>query len=574
MRYISFHLIVLCLLLGLSRADAGAWSSAPPPGELDSKPVPRLMEREGHATCFMVDGRPMLLLAGEPLNSTGSYPERLGEVLAEMKAAHYNTALIAISWQMIEPEEGKMNFSAVDDLLRSAREHDMRIGLLWFGSWKNGISPYAPSWVLGDTRRFERVRSSEGENTMTLSPFCAKTREADARAFTSLMAYLAGNDPDRRVITVQVENEIGILGQSRDFSPEAEKAFRREVPASLLSYMTRNKGSLERELLAAWSANGFKTSGTWEEVFGKDVLTDLFFMAWTYASFVEEVAARGKEAYPLPMFVNCWMSQKRPQQLKPGHFPSGGPVLQVLDIWKAGAPHIDFLSPDIYDDRTFYDHPNDFHRPDNPLFVPEMHMQEGRATFLVAEHDAMGVSPFGLDGNAGNVANEYAFLDQMMPVILQYQGTGKMHGFMRWTPEDDSLEFRVDDEVTLVVKFNKRTPGFRERGSEEVRLPPAYGLVIMTSNREIIAGGLNFYLSARSTHPKKEVWLNNVREGSFDGDGNWRQLGIRNGDEAGFLSFKTPHYSIGKYGGYHQGAVGSTTIPATFKMEIIRYDKK
>jgi hypothetical protein len=167
------------------------------------------------------------------------------------------------------------------------------------------------------------------------------------------------------------------------------------------------------------------------------------------------------------------MSPKRPQPLKPGHFPSGGPVLQVLDIWKAGAPHIDFLSPDIYDDRTFYDHPKDFHRPDNPLFVPEMHMQEGRATFLVAEHDALGASPFGLDGHAGNIANEYAFLDQMMPVILQYQGTGRMHGFMRWTPEDDSLEFRVDDEVTLVVKYNKRTPGYE---TETVRKSDFPGL--------------------------------------------------------------------------------------------------
>ncbi len=574
MRLIICQLTVCCLLAGFYQAVAGTWVATPPPIEKDAKPIPRLMERDGHATCFLVDGRPMLLLAGEPLNSTGSYPERLSEVLAEMKAAHYNTALIAISWQMIEPEEGKMDFSAVSDLLKIAAEHDMRIGLLWFGSWKNGISPYAPSWVLGDTRRFERVRTAEGENTMTLSPFCPKTLEADARAFSALMAFLAANDADRRVITVQVENEIGILGQSRDYSPTAEKAFRSQVPASLLSYLSRNKGSLERELLAAWSANGFKSSGTWEEVFGNEAVTDLFFMAWTYATYVEAVAVRGKEVYPLPMFVNCWMSPKRPQPLKPGHFPSGGPVLQVLDIWKAGAPHIDFLSPDIYDDRTFYDHPKDFHRPDNPLFVPEMHMQEGRATFLVAEHDALGASPFGLDGHAGNIANEYAFLDQMMPVILQYQGTGRMHGFMRWTPEDDSLEFRVDDEVTLVVKYNKRTPGLRNRDGEEVRLPPAYGLVIITSEKEIIAGGLNFYLYARSTHPKKEVWLNNVREGFFDDRGNWHQLGIRNGDEAGFLTFKTPHYSIGKYGGYHQGAVGSTTIPATFRMEIIRYDKK
>lgn len=535
---------------------------------------PHLQQRDGHATCFVIDGEPMLLLAGELLNSTGSYPGRLDEILAEMKAAHYNTALIAISWQMIEQKEDSFDFSYVDDMLSIARKNNMKVGLLWFGSWKNGISPYAPSWVLGDTKRFERVRSAEGENTQTLSVFCQNTMEADAKAFSKLINYVAKKDLDRTVITVQVENEIGVLGQSRDFSEKANTAFAAEVPDLLIDYLVKNKNTLEQELLEKWEENGLKESGTWGEVFGDNLLTDLFFMAWHYSRFVNYVAEKGKQIYPLPMFANCWMSPRRPQPVVPGKFPSGGPVIQVVDIWKAGAPNIDFLSPDIYDNQAFHVRAKNFHRPDNPLFIPEMHMNEGRATYVFAEHDAMGISPFGLDGHAGIVTNEYEFLEMMMPVILENQGTGKMRGFMRWTPEDESQEFKFDDDITIVIDFNKRRQWTADRNETELRLPPAYGLLILTGDNEFIVGGLNVYVSAKSTNPDKEVWLNNVREGFFDENGEWKQLGIRNGDEAGFLSFDTPHYSVGKFQGYYQGAVGSTTIPAAFKFEVIKYDKE
>lgn len=538
------------------------------------KSIPYLQTEDGHATHFNVDNKPMLLIAGEPLNSTGSYPDRLDEVLSEMSNANYNTALIAISWQMIEPDENQFDFSYVKDLLNIARKNKIKIGLLWFGSWKNGISPYVPSWVLGNTIRFERVKTFDGKNSQTLSPFCEETKEADAKAFNELMKYLADNDLERTVIAVQVENEIGILGQTRDFCVNANNKFADNVPTELIEYLNDHKESLEIELLEKWKENGFKTSGNWIDIFGEGSLTDLFFMAWYYSRYVNYVAEIGKKVYSLPMFTNCWMSQKRPQPVIPGRFPSGGPVLQVLDIWKAGAPNIDFLSPDIYDDRTYYIHPNDFHRPDNPLFVPEMHMQEGRATYLFAEHDAMGVSPFGLDGQAENIANEYKFLDMMMPIILKYQGTGKMHGFMRWDPDSTGCEFKFDDDVTIVIDFNKRTSTNNQRNQNVVQLPPAYGIFISTNDNEFIAGGLNLYVSAKSTNPDKEVWLNNVREGIFDNNGKWKQLGIRNGDEAGFLSFDTPHYSIGQYQQYYQGAVGSTTIPAVFKFEVIKYNSE
>ena len=54
--------------------------------------------------------------------------------------------------------EGQFDFSYLDAMLEPAHEHDQRLVILWFGSWKNGVSSYAPVWVLKDTERFPRVK--------------------------------------------------------------------------------------------------------------------------------------------------------------------------------------------------------------------------------------------------------------------------------------------------------------------------------------------------------------------------------------------------------------------------------
>lgn len=103
-----------------------------------------------------------------------------------------------------------------------------------------------------------------------------------------------------------------------------------------------------KQLKTAWEKNGSKTKGTWSEVFGIGDDADLFFMAWNYSRYVNTIAEAGKKEYNLPMFANCWMPQPRPNPGKPGNYPSGGPIVSVLDVWKAGAPSVDMLAPDIY----------------------------------------------------------------------------------------------------------------------------------------------------------------------------------------------------------------------------------
>ena len=303
--------------------------------------VPHL-EKRGVATQLIVDGKPFLVLGAEPPTSGASNLEYLRYTLQVMATTHQNTAAIAVAWAWIEPEKGKYDFRIVDAAIEDARKIGERIVLVWFGSWKNGQSNCAPGWVKADQDRFPRAQVKGGQTVEALSPLNENNWEADARVFAVLMRHIREVDRTHRVIMVQVENEIGIFGDSRDRSPLADKAFAGAIPAELMDYLQKHKEGLHPELRKVWEAAGFKTNGTWQEVFGKGPEADEIFMAWNYARYVNHVADAGKKEYPVPMFANTWGSQGW------GKGPHGEPMDHVHDIWKAGAPMVDTFAPDAY----------------------------------------------------------------------------------------------------------------------------------------------------------------------------------------------------------------------------------
>ena len=83
-------------------------------------PAPRL-EKRGEATQLMVDGKPYLILGGELHNSSSSDLAYMRPLWAPLKAQHLNTALVAVSWELTEPEEGRYDFALVDGILADAR---------------------------------------------------------------------------------------------------------------------------------------------------------------------------------------------------------------------------------------------------------------------------------------------------------------------------------------------------------------------------------------------------------------------------------------------------------------------
>ena len=220
--------------------------------------VPHL-EKRGLATQLIVDGKPFLVLGAEPPTSGASNPEYLRYMYSVMAATHQNTGAMAVGWNWIEREQGKFDFRIVDAIIEDAKESGLRVALLWFGSWKNGQSNFAPPWVKADQDRFPRAQIKDGQSAENLSTFSQNNWEADARAFAAVMRHIREVDKSHRVILVQVENEIGIFGDSRDRSaagqpglcgarpgrvdglpPEAQGGFASGVPQSLGSGRFQN----------------------------------------------------------------------------------------------------------------------------------------------------------------------------------------------------------------------------------------------------------------------------------------------------------------------------------------------
>jgi hypothetical protein len=312
--------------------------------------IPHL-EKQGTATQLIVDGKPFLVLGAELNNSSASSMEYMRPLWPKIAATNLNTVLATVSWELMEPEEGQFDFSLVDGLIQDARRYNLRLILLWFGSWKNGKSTYQPVWVKTNQQRFPLIQDETGKGLPTLSTLSDANRDADSQAFAALMKHIREVDGEAHtVIMIQVENEVGVLGPSRDHSRIADSAFAASVPKEFMEYLQKHKDTLIPELHKRWEASGFKTAGSWEEVFGAGMETDELFMAWNYARYVGHVAAAGKAEYPLPMFVNTWLRQGsfKPNEDKPGGFPSGGPLPEVMDAWRAGGPAIDILAPDVH----------------------------------------------------------------------------------------------------------------------------------------------------------------------------------------------------------------------------------
>jgi hypothetical protein len=312
-------------------------------------------------------------------------------------------------------------------VLRDARSHNLRVVLLWFASWKNGTSSYAPLWVKRNWEKYPIARDKDGKGREILSTLSAANREADARAFAALMRHVREVDSaTRTVIMVQVENEVGLLGDSRDRCKEANEAFAGPVPKELMDYLQKNKESLLPETRKLWDGAGGRTSGAWEEVFGKGAGADEAFMAWHYARYINRIVEAGKKEYPLPMFVNAWLVQ--PQDKQPGDYPSGGQQDHNHDFWRAGAPLVDVLAPDIYLP-NFAEIATRYSRGGNPLFIPETRGDAANVFYAVGQLNAQMFSPFGIERQAAAdtpLARAYDVLGQLTPLIMEHQAKGTM----------------------------------------------------------------------------------------------------------------------------------------------------
>lgn len=515
--------------------------------------LPKLVAKDGrHA--LMVDGAPFLML-GVQANNAANYPSQLPKVWPAVKAMHANTLEIPVAWEQIEPVEGRFDFSYVDVLLKQARENDTKLVLLWFATWKNNGPQYAPEWVKLDNKRFPRVITAKGETRNSLSPHFPATLEADKKAFVTLMRHLKAADPDHTVIMVQPENETGTYSAVRDYSPTAQKLFEGPVPAQLVKALG-------------------KKPGTWSQVFGKDA--DEFFHAWSIGRFVDEVAAAGKRELPLPMYVNAALRDPFNDQ-DPYTYSSGGPTWNVLDVWKAAAPSIDAIAPDIYqrESANVRKTLEQYGRPDNALFVPEIGSDKGfaRHVYDVLGRHGIGFSPFGLDYTGysnyplgakqvdaealENFGVHYRLLAPMAREWARLSFTGDVWG--AGEADDRKAEtLKLGDRWTATVSYGEwqfgsiEAPWMSKAEKQPNRAVPDGGaLIARLSADEFLVTGYRARITFGSAKGERFM-MSRVEEGHFDDKGQWVFDRLWNGDQVDY-------------------GLNLTTLPQVLKVKLATY---
>jgi len=492
-------------------------------------PLPRVVHKDGRHALF-VDGAPYLML-GAQVNNSSAWPGVLPQVWPAIKAIHANTVEMPVYWEQFEPKPGAFDYSVVDTLVNQSRKNDVRLVLLWFATWKNGSPHYMPLWMKQDPKKLARMVRADGRPVDSASPFSSEMLDADKHAFVALMRHLKKTDPQHTVIMVQVENEAGTWGAIRDYSPAALKAFESPVPAPVLAAMNKKPSG--------------PTAG-WKEVFGKDA--DEYFHAWGVARYVGEVAAAGKAEYPLPLYANAAL--RDPISPGPaGTYESGGPTDNVLPIWKAAAPAIDILAPDLYmDDYAKVQKVLDLYdRPDNPLLVPEIANAPAYARFffLALGHQALGFAPFGID-HTGFVnfplgatrLNE----ETLAPFAMNYRLVGPM---MR-----QLAELSFDGKVKAVAEKKGTPTQTLEMGPWKVNVSygvPQFGfgnnppgnsepigraLVAELGADQFLVAGFHCRVDFQTSGPasaKQREYLR-VEEGTYE-NGKFKSLRIWNGDQ-------------------------------------------
>ena len=477
---------------------------------------PRLEYRGNSTARIIANNKPMMMIGGELGNSSASSPEDVKRTFSHLRTMGLNTVLVPLSWELIEPQEGSFDMSSLDVILAEARRNELKVVLLWFGVWKNSMSCYAPEWFKRDVKRFPRAHTPEGKPVEEASSLSKNVLEADKRAFCHIMEYLRDHDArEQTVIMVQVENEIGMIEVPRDFSADATRMYYSAVPKQLTDFLKKHQKSLHPYLKEKLQPQA-KANANWPQLFGEDIYTEEIFQTWTYATYVEQIAKAGREIYNLPMYVNVALNSR---DRKPGQYPSGGPLAHLIDLWHCGAPSIDVLGVDIYDKgiKTWL---SKYHLPNNPLFVPEIRLEDKDAMYALyafGHHGAMGFCPFSIEDyplttttnahdwkqmdlsqddqlNAFSIVGSslsplvasYQLLRQAEPLILERQGTKDMDAVLL-DNEQREAEIVTPDGIRLTVKHSY-TLGW-EPGAKDTEWPEVACIILRLGKEDYLVIG-------------------------------------------------------------------------------------
>ena len=443
------------------------------------------------ATMLAIAQTEFPILGGELSNSAATSVEDIDEVMPRMKTLGLNTVLVPAYWELMEPVEGKFDFTLIDRTILQARKLQLKVVFLWFGAWKNSMSCYAPSWFKQDVKRFPRAKTAQGKPLEIASCFSEQVFQADNKAFEALVKHISETGSDV-VQMIQVENEIGMLEDARDHSSMAEAIYKKGVPHELISYLSKNKKSLH-----PWLKQRVNFSGkSWTEVFGDDIYTDEIFMAYYYAKYVGRLCETARRYTQMPLYVNAAMNSRG---RKPGQYPSAGPLAHLIDLWHCGAPQLLCLAPDIYD-TGFKSWAAQYALPNNRLFIPESRCCENsgaRALYAFGEHRALGFSPFAIDqaspGETENITKAYALLRQISSYSLKSWGL--------LFDQQDKERIITDDNTVITCRHYYTLP-WDPRATDGSVWPEGGTVLIKLGNNDYLLAGTGIVVVFASTYEK------------------------------------------------------------------------
>jgi hypothetical protein len=543
MRFTKYHALTIFIILsGINLLII----STLPSEQKESMPT---LFRLGRLIQLIVDDKPYLILGCELQNYIDS--EYINNIFVKLAKMNFNTVLVPVSWDIIEPRQGVYDFNTVDVLIQSARENNMRLILIWLASWNNGSSENVPQWVKADTEKYPCVELKIGWSLNVLSPLSDTNKDADGKAFAALMRHIKEIDSrERTIIMMQIENKPGLAGQTRDRSEAANQAFAGAVPEQLMDHLQMSFEHIWPGLRNLWEKQDMEISGTWQEIFGTGTETDEIFMAWHYAQYIDKIAERGKAQYNIPMFVNARYQQ--PSSEETNRNLSGGPLPQVFDIWMAGAGNIDFYAPEIsLPDFEFYC--KSFQHGKNPLFIcndATKAQSAAMAMCAVADYDAMGFWTDGIEELAGadseiKIEDELLSkcnntLSQLAPIILEHQDTRTMAGLLQ---DFDSLSNTLEDSEQ--VELGDWIFNIQFAPTDRQTHPG--GIIIMPGQDEYIITGTGLEISfSPAVSETENVSFISIDEGKFK-NGRWiRELQLVADEISQKKSFKVSHFKIYK----------------------------
>jgi beta-galactosidase GanA len=154
------------------------------------------------------------------------------------------------------------------------------------------------------------------------------------------------------------------------------------------------------------------------------------------------------------------------------------------------------------------------------------------ALYAIGQHDAIGYSPFSIESldeaTSKSLTDGYDLLQQLAPLILEYQGKGLMAGLL---PE--GVEQRLPQQVrlgdyTLNITYDRSTtlPAAQDARSTVI----SGGLVIAIGADEFIFAGTGLTVTFEADTGDQMAGILSAQEGKYQ-NGQWLPGRWLNGDQ-------------------------------------------